>query len=128
MLKLNLHHRAADVSEIVILAQKEARIDKKLAEIANTWNNKLLEFSNEREDIPLLLPLDEIVEILEQHSVDLMTMISQGTVIDFCRASVEEWQYKLRTVDSVLSVWMEVQKKWQESLCSMKLRFKFTNA
>lgn len=116
LINLNLHERAADVSEIVVLAQKEARIDKKLAEITSTWNKKTLEFSLEREDTPLLLPLDEVVEVLEQHSVDLMTMISQGAVIDFCRSSVEEWQLKLRTVDTVLTVWMEVQRKWEASL------------
>lgn len=118
LLNLKLHERAADVSEIVVLAQKEARIDKKLAEITSTWEKKSLEFSSEREDTPLLLPLDEVVEVLEQHSVDLMTMISQGAVIDFCRSSVEEWQLKLRTVDTVLTVWMEVQRKWEASLAA----------
>ncbi|XP_026191394.1 dynein beta chain, ciliary [Cyclospora cayetanensis] len=113
LMNLNLHERAADVSEIVVLAQKEARIDKKLAEITNTWRKTMLEFSLAREDTPLLLPIDDIVEVLEQHSVDLMTMISQGAVIDFCRSSVEEWQSKLRIVDNVLTVWMEVQRKWE---------------
>ncbi|KAL8434816.1 hypothetical protein ACSSS7_002953 [Eimeria intestinalis] len=116
LMSLNLHERAADVSEIVVLAQKEALIDKKLAEITSTWTKKSLEFSLEREDTPLLLPLDEVVEVLEQHSVDLMTMISQGAVIDFCRSSVEEWQLTLRTVDAVLTVWMEVQRKWEASV------------
>ncbi|CDI84781.1 Flagellar outer dynein arm heavy chain beta, related [Eimeria praecox] len=113
LLRLNLHERAADVSEIVVCAQKEARIDKKLREITKTWATKTVEFSLERDDTPLLQPLDEIVEVLEQHSVDLMTMTSQGAVIDFCRPAVEEWQAKLRTVDTVLTVWMEVQRKWE---------------
>lgn len=115
LLNLNLHERAADVSEVVVLAQKEARIDKKLSEITSTWEQKCLVFSLEREETPLLLPLDDIVETLEQHAVDLMTMISQGAVIDFCRSQVEEWQLKLRTVDTVLTVWMEVQRKWEVS-------------
>lgn len=97
-----------------MLAQKEAKIDKKLHEITNIWSNLSLQFNIEREDVPPLLePLDEVIEVLEQHSMDLMTMVSQGHVIDFCRSTVEDWQSKLRTVDSVLKVWMELQKKWQ---------------
>lgn len=116
LLRLNLHARAADVSEIVVCAQKEARIDKKLREIASIWGEKNLAFSLQHEDTPLLLPLDDTIETLEQHSVDLITITSQGALIDFCRDAVEEWQAKLRKVDSVLTVWMEVQRKWEVSI------------
>ncbi|OXB72392.1 UNVERIFIED_CONTAM: hypothetical protein H355_012864 [Colinus virginianus] len=113
LLKLQLHEHADSVSEIVVLAQKEAKIDKKLKEIIDVWSNMALSFNFEREDVPLLESLDDSIEVLEQHSMDLMTMVSQGHVIDFCRDTVEEWKQSLRAVDSVLKVWMDVQKKWQ---------------
>ncbi|CBZ52391.1 hypothetical protein NCLIV_021800 [Neospora caninum Liverpool] len=113
LLKLQLHAHADGVSDIVILAQKEAKIDKKINEISNVWSNMALQFNLEREDVPLLEPLDDVIEILEQHAMDLMTMVSQGNVINFCRGAVDAWQNKLRTVDSVLKAWVELQKKWQ---------------
>ncbi|PFH34573.1 dynein heavy chain family protein [Besnoitia besnoiti] len=113
LLKLRLHEHADGVSDIVVLAQKEAKIDKKLQEITSVWRQLALQFNLEREDVPLLEPLDDVIEVLEQHAMDLMTMVAQGNVIDFCRTAVEEWQDKLRTVDSVLKVWMELQKKWR---------------
>ena len=113
MLGLKLHQFSDEVCEIVEQAQKEAKIEKKLNEIRNVWTQLGLGFEQFREDMPLLQPLDDIVEILDAHSMDLMGMVSQGKFVEFIRPIVDEWQNKLRTVDSVLTVWMKVQKNWR---------------
>ncbi|CEL96675.1 unnamed protein product [Vitrella brassicaformis CCMP3155] len=113
LLKLKLHEHADDVSEIVDQAQKEAKIEKKLGEIKSAWTKLELGFEQTREDVRLLEPLDDIIEVLDQHSMDLMGMVSQGKFVEFCRPVVDEWQANLRTVDNVLTVWMKVQKNWK---------------
>ncbi|KAF4691102.1 hypothetical protein FOZ60_016205 [Perkinsus olseni] len=112
LLDLELYKFADDVSEIVDQSVKEAKIEKKLSTIRTTWTKLTLEFDHSREDCPLLKELGEVVEILESHSLEMMGMVSQGRFIEFCQAVVDEWSTKLRTVDSVLTVWQKVQRNW----------------
>ena len=56
--------------------------------------------------------LDETVEFMDDHSMQLMGMISQKDVEEF-KETVLEWQRKLKTVDTVLGIWIKVQKNWQ---------------
>uniref|UniRef100_A0A0G4GMS7 Dynein-1, subspecies f n=1 Tax=Chromera velia CCMP2878 TaxID=1169474 RepID=A0A0G4GMS7_9ALVE len=113
LLNLKLHQHADEVGEIVDQAAKEARNEKKLGEIRKAWTSLTLGFDQAREDLYLLQPLDDIVEVLDQHSMDLMGLVGQGKFVEFIKGSVDEWQGKLRTVDSVLTVWMKVQRNWQ---------------
>jgi dynein heavy chain len=112
LLDLQLHHYADDVSEIVDQSAKEAKIEKKLGIIKNTWSNMPVNFDCSREDCPLLADLSEVVETLEGHSLEMMGITSQGRFIEFCQSVVDEWSGKLRCVDSVLEVWQKVQANW----------------
>jgi dynein heavy chain len=112
LLDLQLHNFADDVSEIVDQSAKEAKIEKKLNVIRQTWQKMTLEFDFTREDCPLLKELGEIVEVLESHALEMMGMTSQGRFIEFCQSLVDEWAVKLRTVESVLGVWQKVQANW----------------
>lgn len=82
-------------------------------EIKSEWNSLHLSFDRGRPEVPLIESLEDIVECLDVHSLDLMGMAAQGRFVDFCRADMEEWQSTLRFVDTVLQIWTKVQKNWQ---------------
>jgi len=48
------------------------------------------------------------MELLDQHSMDLMGMKSQGKYVEFFIELVEEWREKLGKVDNVVNEWMKV--------------------
>ena len=102
LLQLNLHHFADDVSEIVDQSGKEAKIEKKLGVIRQTWSKMQMAFNMSNPDCPLLEELGETVEILEAHSLEMVGMTSQGRFVEFCQAVVDEWSDKLRTIDAML--------------------------
>jgi len=54
-----------------------------------------------------------MMELLDQHSMDLMGMKSQGKYVEFFINNVEEWREKLGKVDSVVNEWLKVQKNWK---------------
>jgi dynein heavy chain len=55
--------------------------------------------------------LDEIVEFVETQSMEIMTMIASKDSEQF-KESLHKWQKILKTVDSVIAIWMKVQKAW----------------
>jgi dynein heavy chain len=54
-----------------------------------------------------------MMELLDQNSLDLMGMKSQGKYVEFFINKVEEWREKLGRVDSVVNEWLKVQKNWR---------------
>ena len=51
--------------------------------------------------------LDETVEFGEQHAMELMGMLSSKDVDEF-KDRVLHWQKTLKTVDSVIGIWVKV--------------------
>ncbi|CAG9311235.1 unnamed protein product [Blepharisma stoltei] len=112
LLHLKLHAHEEDVREIVAQAQREATIEKKLNAIEAAWANCELAFETHK-DCPIILPLDETIEMLETHSMELMSMQSAGKSVEFFRDRVMHWLSTMKTVESVLSVWIKVQRNWR---------------
>ena len=113
VLDMKLHRFPDDVSEIVAQSSKEFKIEKKLVSIKSTWSKMQMEFDRSRPDqVPILLNLGPVVEVLEAHSLEIMSMVGQGRFIEFCKGDVDEWSLKLKTVDAVLSIWQKVQRNW----------------
>lgn len=54
-----------------------------------------------------------MMEFLDQHSLDLMGMKSQGKYVEFFLHRVEDWRDKLGRVDVVVNEWIKVQKNWK---------------
>ena len=52
------------------------------------------------------------MENVDQHSMELMGMMSSKDVEEF-KERVLHWQSNLKTVDSVITIWIKVQKNWQ---------------
>jgi len=61
------------VNEIVDLAGKEYNIEKKLKKIETDWNKQIFEFT-EYKETKIFVPLDETLEMLDQDSLNLMSM------------------------------------------------------
>ena len=116
LMALQLHQFVDEVSEIVDRAQKESIIEKALKKIEETWVGLNLEFTIYGDtDIFQVVVDDLIVETLENDNMALQNMGSgkyvQGNP-QFLEI-VNNWQRKLGTVDSVLTTWLDLQKKWQ---------------
>ena len=112
LLHLKLHEHADDVNEIVAQAGKEANIEKKLNAIEAAWAVAELAFEIHK-DCPVILPLDEVVEMYETHSMELMSMQSSGKSIEYFRDRVNHWLGTLKAVEATLDVWLKVQRNWK---------------
>jgi dynein heavy chain len=110
LIKLHLYKFADEVTEIVDGAQKESKIEGKVGVIARTWDDLKFTFV-EKGDTYELGALDVIIELVETQSMDLMTMLAQKEVEEF-KENVSKWQKTLKTVDSVVEIWVKVQKNW----------------
>ena len=111
LIQLELYKYSDEVNELVDSANKEARIENNLAKIKSIWDVQALSFK-EYKGCYVIGSLDETVEFMDDHSMQLMGMISQKDVEEF-KETVLEWQRKLKTVDTVLGIWIKVQKNWQ---------------
>lgn len=111
LIRLELHKYSEDVTELVDGAQKEAKIETKLNTIQSTWDTQVFDFK-EYKDVPVLGALDETIEAGEQHAMELLGMLSSKDVEEF-KDRVLFWQKTLKTVDSVIGIWVKVQRAWQ---------------
>ena len=51
----------------------------------------------------IFAPLDDMMEILDANSLDLMGMKAQGKYVEFFIKTVENWREKLGRVDAVVN-------------------------
>ncbi|XP_042345657.1 dynein axonemal heavy chain 11 [Plectropomus leopardus] len=112
LLALQLHLLEDEVRNIVDKAVKEMAIEKVVTEITKTWASVELSYEDHYEtSVPLLKCDEELIEILEDHQVQLQGIFQSKHVHHFL-LQVVELQKQLTVADSVLMVWMEVQKTW----------------
>ncbi|XP_072536739.1 dynein axonemal heavy chain 11 [Salminus brasiliensis] len=112
LLALQLHMYEEEVHSTVATAVKEMAIEKVLGEISQTW--ALMEFEHEehfRTTTPLLKCDDELIERLEEHQVQLQAML-QMKQVQFFHDQVLVLQTRLTQAESVLMLWLEVQRSW----------------
>ncbi|KAI9189963.1 hypothetical protein H9P43_001396 [Blastocladiella emersonii ATCC 22665] len=112
LLSLQLHKYEDDVKAIVDRATKELSMEKVLNELTKTWT--AMEFSyeiHESTGTPLLKTSEELIETLEDNQVMLQNMMTSKYVSYFLD-QITKWQNTLGTVDSVTSLWNEVQTTW----------------
>jgi dynein heavy chain len=96
----------------VDIAQKEFKIDKKLKIIESNWAKQIFTFDNYKENY-IFAALDEMMEVLDANSLDLMGMKAQGKYVEYFITAVEDWRDKLGRVDIVVNEWLKVQKNWR---------------
>jgi hypothetical protein len=91
ILSLKLYKLKPEVEEIVDIAQKEFKIDKKLKIIESNWAKQMFTFDTYKENY-IFAALDDMMEILDANSLDLMGMKAQGKYVEFFISIVEEWR------------------------------------
>ncbi|XP_039265498.2 dynein beta chain, ciliary-like [Styela clava] len=112
LLKLNLHNFEDEVRGIVDKAVKEMGMEKILKELDTTWSMMDFEYDeHQRTRSPLIKTNEELVETLEDNQVQLQNLMTSKYIAHFLE-EVSGWVKKLSTTDSVLTVWLEVQRTW----------------
>lgn len=112
LLALELHKFVDDVQSIVERANKELSMEKSLRELTKIWATLAFEFGRHKDtDLPLIKVTEEIIETLEDHQVQLQNM-SASKYIAIFQEEVELWQRKLSSVDSVIALFVDVQRTW----------------
>ncbi|TPX33478.1 hypothetical protein SmJEL517_g03633 [Synchytrium microbalum] len=107
-----LHKYEDDVKVIVDRATKELSMEKILNDLTKTWTT--MEFTyeiHESTKTPLLKSSEELIETLEDNQVMLQNMMTSKYVAHF-EAQINKWLNTLGIVDSVISLWLEVQQTW----------------
>ncbi|KAM6995333.1 dynein axonemal heavy chain 11 [Tautogolabrus adspersus] len=112
LLALQLHLLEDKVRYIVDKAVKEMAIEKAVTQISQTWEAMELSYENHYQTpVPLLKCDEQLIETLEDHQVHLQG-IFQSKHVDHFLHQVVELQKQLTVADTVLMVWMEVQRTW----------------
>ncbi|XP_041076181.1 dynein heavy chain 17, axonemal-like [Polyodon spathula] len=112
LLKLNLHNFEDEVRSIVDKAVKESGMEKTLKELDSTWSTMVFGHETHPRTGTMLLKSDEeLVETLEDNQVQLQNLMTSKYIAHFLK-EVSDWQQKLSTADSVISIWFEVQRTW----------------
>ena len=110
LLSLQLHKFEDDVKVIVDRATKELAMEKVLNDLDKTWSSMEFTFEKRAKNI-LLRSSEELIETLEDNQVMLQTMMTSKYVAHF-EEHITKWQISLSTVDSVVTLWLEVQQTW----------------
>jgi len=112
LLALGLHNYVDTVRGIVDKASKELGIESNLSKIETTWENLVFRFKEHDElKCVILDTVEDIIEVLEDNLVKLQNMSSMRYIEHFIER-LTKWQSTLATVESVTSLWIEVQKTW----------------
>ncbi|XP_061632559.1 dynein axonemal heavy chain 11 isoform X3 [Phyllopteryx taeniolatus] len=112
LLALQLHLYEEEVRSTVDKAVKEMAIEKVVTEISQIWASMELSYEDHYQtSVPLLKCDEELIETLEDHQVQLQGIFQSKHIYHFL-GEVVELQRQLTVADSVLMVWMEVQRTW----------------
>ena len=112
LLDLNLHNYEDEVHNIVDKAIKEMAMERMLKELEVIWS--AMEFQNEkhaRTGYTLLRTSEELIETLEENQVQIQNMMTSKYISYFIE-EISAWQKKLSIVDTVISLWFDVQRTW----------------
>ncbi|ETM55018.1 hypothetical protein L914_01719 [Phytophthora nicotianae] len=87
---------------------------------ATSSTNALTEAGETMEgDIMILKMPNVIIECLEEHQLQLQTMAATGKFVAYFKDKVFEWQLRLGNVDTILKLWITLQRQW----CSLESIF-----
>lgn len=112
LLALNLHNFEDEVHNIVDKACKELAMEKMIKDLEVSW--KTLEFDHDthrRTGSTLLKTSEELIETLEENQVQLQNMMT-SKFIGYFKEEIGGWQKCLCVVDTVITLWMDVQRTW----------------
>jgi len=109
---LNLNKYQEDVEEITDQARQEAKMEKTLVKLEETWKDITFEFSQHKNtDLKLIRISEENFEMLEENQVAVTSMFSSRYLATFEEKCVY-WQKSLAAIAEVVQLLAEVQRSW----------------
>ena len=110
LLTLDLHEFGTEVRQIVEQAAKEVQIEAHLKKLHHTWELATFEFG-EHKGVCYLKATDVIREILEESQVTAQSLSISKYAL-FFQEEVILWMSRFALIDSVISMWTDVQRAW----------------
>ena len=112
MLALELHNFVDDVGEVVDQATKEDKMEQTLVKLEQTWKSIEFDFDRHAEtDVYLIRMQEPDFEMLEDNQLVVQGMMASKYLATF-EEPVTKWQKDLSAVSDVLSIMLDVQRKW----------------
>jgi dynein heavy chain len=109
---LNLNKYQEDVEEITDQARQEAKMEKTLVKLEETWKDVVFEFNKHKDtDIMLIKLSEENFEMLEENQVAVTAMFSSRYLSTFEEKCVY-WQKSLAAIAEIIQLLAEVQRSW----------------
>ncbi|CAE7205816.1 ODA4, partial [Symbiodinium sp. KB8] len=114
--KLGLHRHGTDVEDVVDTAGKQSKIEKKLSAIEANWASAVIGFAKHKDDsdVMLIRPSEELLEMLENDTMELQTVKGMGKYAEFFQDKVTIWDTNMQEMDEVLKIWGNVTKAWSD--------------
>ncbi|GIQ87273.1 dynein heavy chain, partial [Kipferlia bialata] len=111
LMELRLFRFVEKISEITGAASKELNIEKQLSTINDGWDAARLPVAKYRDKMYILNSLEEIMQRLEDNSMNLQSMAASRFVRPFAE-DVRLWEKRLSLISDVLDAWMGAQRQW----------------
>ncbi|XP_055373642.1 dynein beta chain, ciliary isoform X2 [Condylostylus longicornis] len=109
---MNFHNFEEEVKNTVDRAIKEMSATKILNDIKKTWYNMEFEWDiHPQRNVKLLKVSEQLIETLDDNQMQLQN-ISTSKYIEFILPKIIKWQEILTNIDSLITLWFEVQRKW----------------
>ncbi|CAG9313552.1 unnamed protein product [Blepharisma stoltei] len=109
---MHLHKYSEQVEEIVDQARNEAKMEKTLQKIKETWDVVTFERQQHKNtDVQLLRVSEENFEVLEEHMVSVQNMFASRYLAYF-EELVVYWQRALSNISDNTQLLAEVQRSW----------------
>eukprot|EP00002_Diphylleia_rotans_P028875 TRINITY_DN5840_c0_g1_i3.p1 TRINITY_DN5840_c0_g1~~TRINITY_DN5840_c0_g1_i3.p1 ORF type:complete len:4482 (-),score=987.95 TRINITY_DN5840_c0_g1_i3:157-13602(-) len=103
-----------EIDEIIGGAENEQAIEVKIKNIEEHWVDQVFTFTPFKNRGPILLKsqeTDEILELLDESSMTLGTMLTSRHILPF-KEIVNAWMAKLSNITEIIEQLLTVQSKW----------------
>ena len=114
ILTMNIHRIPSEVDEIVNSSVQEQKIENSLLDVTNYWRSANLitrKYKSGTNSISILSSMDELVIQLEDHILNLHTMLGSKFAGEF-RDEIKDWEKRLNLVIECIHIWFRLQQKW----------------
>ena len=111
LIKVNIQNYEKYIEEIAETAQKELKIGKDLTKIENTWSKMVFEFEMFNEaggELKIFKPFDIIQETLDNDTVKILGLLSQGKSVNHFRVRLDKMKKDLNMIDNTINIWGKV--------------------
>ncbi|KAG6451923.1 hypothetical protein O3G_MSEX007393 [Manduca sexta] len=111
IMRLNFQAYADEIAEISNAATMELNIENGLKAIREVWKNTTYEMQHHKGEMYRIKNVEEVMQFLEDHQVQLSSMKSTKYVEPFIR-EVDYWEKSLGYVAECIEIALQVQRRY----------------